>query len=303
MDSGVRERMLGMVEAHFKDEALKRLLTDCIRDKAEETSRWSAITINAHRMLGGNSADLERAAALTELLILALDIVDDLQDQDNATKRWMQWPAAYTLNAVLGMFAAFMAEWEGVGQAGLLSEVGKLLARSVEGQQRDVGDAVLTEADYVAMVRKKSGSLIRLACRIGAALVPDLNRETLARLDDMAECIGMVAQIGNDVKDVLRYDLKNDLLQKKRTLPILFMLVDSESEFPPLGQFYAGDMPVEEFLSLKTACMQYIRDSGCIEYARVIQRLYIDKAKELLETLPTVSPWKEKFQACTIGVG
>jgi len=301
LNSSVLEQMLGFVDTHFVDEELKEMLKTFIQEKAGENSRWSNITIYAHFMLGGNSPSIERVAALTEMMILSLDIVDDLQDQDNFAKPWMTCPPAYALNAVLSMFAVFMAELGEFGHPRMQREVGKLLARSIGGQHKDVSQAVVTEADYMDMVQRKSGSLIRLACFMGYSLIDGLDQETTARMDELADCIGAIAQIGNDVKDLLRYDVKNDLLQKKRTLPIIFLLEDSEAEFPPIGQFYEGLITAEQFLQVKQACMQYIRDSGCIEYANAITILITDQAEQLFQSLPGVAPWRDKFKEITLG--
>ncbi|MFC5401635.1 polyprenyl synthetase family protein [Cohnella soli] len=301
MDQAFLSQMLDMADRHFQSRDMKDLMRECINEKAKEQFKWASMTTYVHGMLGGESPAIERAAALTELLMLALDIVDDVQDQDNASMIWMQRPQAYALNAVLSFIAVAMSEWREIGNADMLGEIGQLLARSIEGQQKDVSGAVVTEADYVEMVRQKSGALIRLAFRMGYSLVDGLERETTQRIDEMAECVGMIAQIGNDVNDVIRYDVKNDLLQKKRTLPILFMLVDSHEEFPPISQYYEGKISEEEFLRSKSECMQYIRDSGCIEYSQVIQRLYTERAEELLQLIPAVSPWKEKLKELTLG--
>ncbi|MCD9024162.1 polyprenyl synthetase family protein [Cohnella silvisoli] len=301
MNRGVLEDMLHRVDKHFQDEELKKMLKECIQEKTDENSRWSSMTIYTHYMLGGTSPFIERIAALTEMIILSLDIVDDLQDQDNFSKPWMKCPQSHALNAVLSMLAIFMAEIGEVGHSRIPNEIGKLLARSVEGQHKDVSQSVNTEADYFDMVQSKSGSLIRLACFMGYSLIDGLDRETADRINELADCIGVIAQIGNDVNDLLRYDVKNDLLQKKRTLPIIFLLADSNEEFPPIEQFYVGQMNADEFLQMKTECMQYIQDSGCIEYSKVIQILYTNKAEELFQAIPAVSPWKEKFKEITFG--
>jgi len=301
MNPDVIREMRRMVDDHFQSEDLKGLLHAFIEDKSAENSLWSSITLSTHYMLGGSSPCIESAAALTELVILALDIVDDLQDQDNVSKPWMKCPQAYTLNAVLSLHAILLTELGRIGLSRLTGDMGRLLVQTIEGQQMDVSQSVVSEADYIAMVRQKSGSLMRLACCMGYSLIDDLDRETVDRMNDLAECIGIMAQIANDVNDVLRYDVKNDLLLKKRTLPILFMLVDSKDEFPPIGQYYEGLISADEFLRHKQACMAYIRDSGCIEYSQVIRTLYADKAEELLQSVPAVSPWRERFKEITFG--
>lgn len=294
-------QMLSVAEELFQESDLKTMLQTFIREKAEESTIWSALTRNTHLMLEGNSPDLDRAAALTEMVMLLLDIVDDLQDRDNTEKSWMNVPEAEVLNAILAFHAMLLVELPKFGSVELPNRIGRLLAQAIRGQHVDVKQAVLTEEDYIAMVRHKSGSLMQLACMMGYALVDGLPQETIDLMDELAECVGVMAQISNDVRDVQRWDVKNDLMFKKRTLPILYMLEDSREEFPALTLYYEGDITLEQFLQEKIACMRYIRDCGCIEYSLVIRKLFADRAKELLNAIPGISPWKERFEEIAIG--
>jgi competence protein ComQ len=45
--------------------------------------------------------------------------------------------------------------------------------------------------------------------------------------------------------------------------------------------------------------LQYIQDSGCIEYAKVVQTLCVQKADEIFGTIEALSPWKEKLREIT----
>ncbi|MBB6690961.1 polyprenyl synthetase family protein [Cohnella xylanilytica] len=294
METGVRLELHRMLDRYALDEGLNRLLKEFVREKENENLVWSDLTRYVHFMLGGNSPLIDRAAAVTELVILLLDIVDDLQDQDNKEKPWMTGDPAVTLNALLALFAAAIGELGG-GDPSASSRIGELLANSIHGQQADITRAVRTEEDYFAMVERKSGSLLQFACFMGYSLVPLTDAGVRAAIDELAACVGIVAQIDNDVRDVQRYDRKNDLLQKKRTLPILFLLEDSREECPELDLFYEGAISEEEFLRSKVEVLEYVRDSGCIEYCQVIQSLYIDRAEELYRSIPAVSPWAERF--------
>ncbi|WP_409342655.1 polyprenyl synthetase family protein [Paenibacillus sp. MBLB4367] len=294
-----------LVDDYVQAEAFRELLKSFIADKAEEQSIWSDITLLAHYMLGGDGQDIDRRSALTEIIVLALDIADDLQDEDNEAKPWMRCPRELALNALLAFNAMASAELGRLQASGteagrVVSEVSRMVMRAVNGQYKDLSGAVLTEEDYEAAVREKSGSLVRLACYLGYAGLP-VQESAETQLNDLADCIGMVAQIENDVKDVQRYDLKNDLLQRKRTLPVLFLLEEPAEEFPFIHRYYAGEMTKEQFLLHKQDCLAYIRDSGCLEYSRVIQSLYADKAEQLLGAISAVSPWKERFAGLTLG--
>jgi competence protein ComQ len=306
MERDVLQEMHRVVEEYCAEPGLRELLTSFVQDKYEEKSTWSDITRSVHGMLGGTSPHITRAAALTEIVLLTLDIIDDLQDQDNMTKPWMNSPQPYTLNAILALMVAFIGEISGCLRSGSggspspLKEMSQMLAAAVDGQQRDINGSIQTEQDYITMVQQKSGSLIRFAVYMGYSLVEDLDPEVARQLDEAAYGIGIIAQIGNDLNDLLRYDVKNDLLHKKRTLPILFLLVDSHEEFPALTQYYEGTLSREEFLLKKLECLDYVRGSGCIEYSRVIQALYKERVETLLAAVPD-SDWKARFVGVTVG--
>lgn len=284
-----------MLDQYVPEENLHRLIQTFIEDKKNENSAWAGLTRCVHYMLGGTSLAIERAAAITELFILLLDIVDDLQDRDQPDKPWMKSDPAVTLNALLALSAAVIGEIGRLVPGSLAAEVGALLACSVHGQQTDIAGDVRTEEDYLEMVERKSGSLLQFACLMGYSLVDGVTEQTRNALNELACCAGIVAQIENDMNDVLRFDLKNDLLQKKRTLPILYVLEDAAEECPELAGYYDGNLNLEDILPRKMDILAYIRDSGCLEYCRVIQTLYVDKARELYRTLPAKEPWGDRF--------
>ncbi|GAB2677141.1 polyprenyl synthetase family protein [Paenibacillus thermoaerophilus] len=295
--SPVYKEMRDIIDGTVGNVQLRELLDACIRHKENERSRWGAITEAAHELAGGRSPKIGRAAALTELALLALDIVDDLQDQDNGGAPWMSCPSSHAMNAALALLALFQKETADHPRgAEAISRLGSLLLRSIDGQQADLNGSVETEADYIEMVRRKSGSLLKLACFMGYSLADGIEPETAERIDELAENFGIAAQIGNDLNDVLRYDVKSDFLHRKRTLPILFLLEDSAAEFPPLRQYYDGELTQEQFLSRKLDCLQYILDSGCVQYCRIVQSYYMDRAEALLAAIPRDESSKERLR-------
>ncbi|PYI53863.1 polyprenyl synthetase family protein [Paenibacillus flagellatus] len=306
MQAEVLREMESTIDRLCPVPAFNALLKQFARDKAAETSRWGETTRLVHAMLGGASPQIGRLAALTELLVLALDIADDLQDADNAEKSWMQAPPELSLNAVMGLLMGAVAELgrlqaehpgEPMPNPG---EVGQIVLNAVNGQYRDLTNDIETEQDYIAVVQQKSCMLLKLAYYMGyGALPPD---EAIAeRLDELAGYLGVVSQLSNDLRDVLRYDVKNDLLHKKRTLPVLFLLGGDADEFPVIRRYYDGEIDRNEFLSHKQACVDYIRESGCIEYTEVIKTLFLDKAAETLDALPADAERKERFRELVIG--
>ncbi|HEX7057908.1 MAG TPA: class 1 isoprenoid biosynthesis enzyme [Bacilli bacterium] len=306
MQEIIMKEALRVIDEYFRVRELNELMKRALADKQEEKSTWSDIVLCSHYMFGGNSPDIHRVAANLELLILALDILDDLQDEDNVAKPWMVVPRATALNVVIGfIFAAFadlgqtIAHHNG-GEIAFFAIIGRLVTRSINGQQIDLNNAINSEQEYLAMVHEKSGSLFRLACTIGYTLAHLQGRDTIERIDTVAEYAGVMAQLNNDMRDVLRFDLKNDLLHKKKTLTTLFLLQHSEEDYPLFKQFYEGIATKEQFLQAKADILEFIQNSGAIEYTKVIQTLYCNRASEAFAGLPGDEYWKGKFREIAI---
>lgn len=303
MNTGIWKEMQRIVDEYVWEADLRELLQTFVREKELENSIWWKKTTYTHWMLGGTSPHINRLAAATELILLALDIVDDLQDQDNTVKPWMTCPREYALNGILAFLMGFVGQLDqlqGNRTTGAAAEASRIIARSINGQQRDLNGRIQTADDYLIMVQDKSGSLVRLACFMGYASVP-CAEDTIRQMNDLADCIGLIHQIQNDLNDLLRYDVKNDLFAKKRTLPILYLLEDSEPAAAIVKDFYDGSINREEFIRHKRECLSYIQESGCIEYAKVVQSLCVQKADELHEQIPARSPWKERFREMAYG--
>ncbi|MDD9271413.1 polyprenyl synthetase family protein [Paenibacillus sp. GCM10023248] len=293
--------MIRLVDEYIDVMSLNELLKSFIADKAEENGAWAKVTLCTHYMLGGNSPQIDRYAALAELANLILDIVDDLQDQDQEDKPWMRVSQAEALNAVLALLMGFFGEMGHLQvKPERLVEVTRAIGRSINGQHKDVVNAADSADDYMKMTQEKSGSLFRLACLMGHMTL-ECPQDTVSQLNDLADCIGLIHQIQNDMRDLLRYDKKNDLYAKKRTLPILYLLQVEDETFRSFQDYYDGRITVHELLHDEEAFVRLIQNSGCLEYGQVVQSVCVQKAQELYEGLAAVSPWKERFREVTFG--
>ncbi|MBP1993265.1 polyprenyl synthetase family protein [Paenibacillus eucommiae] len=306
----MRKDMDHIIDAYYTMPALNTMLKSFITAKLEEKTIWSQLTLLSHFMLGGDNPCIHKLAAVTELVVLGLDILDDLQDQDNPDLPWMKEPQELVLNAMTALLMASSAELGALNkqypelplpEAG---ELGRLISCAINGQHMDLLLTVETEDEYVEMVQQKSCILIRIAFYLGMAAIPNhyLTDEKRDQIYLLADYIGLIGQIHNDVSDLQRLDTKNDLFKKKRTLPILYLLSDPEASFVQLRQFFAGEITLEELLKVKQECLAYIGNSGCIEYSEMIGQLQLTRAKELLAQIPAASPWKEQLQDIALNV-
>lgn len=299
MDAKVIEEMNRLIDQYFGASELHVLLNDFVQDKVQEQSIWSEITLCTHFMFGGRSPDIYQRAALVELIILSLDMLDDLQDDDQADKPWMKCGRENTMNAVVGLLMVVLADTEQDEKDSvrlITHTITTSVLRAIYGQHKDLNDAIHSEEDYITMVKEKSGSLVQLACQMGIICLDYFDTNLEKAVAEMASNIGVMAQLDNDIADMMKLDVKNDILVKKRTLPIMFLLSVCEEKFPKLLEYYNGTLSKTEFLKSKTELFTFMVDSGAIEYAKTIQMLYLHKAEKLFETLPAHSPWNQKFK-------
>lgn len=296
------KEMEGVVDSHFHVQELNAMVKTWIRAKMQNESVWGDITRYVHLMLGGGSPHIHRIAAYTELVILALDIIDDLSDQDHHAMPWMQQPQPITLNAAIALLVAVIGEigklkeQNGVEKLPLVSDVNQLLSLAANGQHQDIGVAPIeSEEDYIALIHAKSVPLKMFACYMGYSCVESCEPSTIEQIQELARNLAVVAQIQNDLRDLLGFDIKNDLIHRKRTLPILYLLSECSQRFPIFKDYYEGKIAWGQLLAMKEECMLSIWQSGCVEYSIVIQGLYLNKIEKLFQAIPGDDVWKKSF--------
>jgi geranylgeranyl pyrophosphate synthase len=107
----------------------------------------------------------------------------------------------------------------------------------VGGQAIDLAavDCTLDIAELEDMHIHKTGALIRAAVRLAALAAPELNHDTLHRLDHYAKCVGLAFQIRDDILDIegdvatLGKRQGADLALNKPTYPALLGLDESKN--------------------------------------------------------------------------
>ena len=160
-----------------------------------------------------------------------------------------------------------------------------------KGQQLDIEfeqRKMITEEEYINMIRKKTAVLFRLAAR-GGAIIGDGNQEEINALTDYGFFLGLSFQIWDDYLDVssdeetLGKDIGNDIRNGKKTLIAVHSLQNATGEDKKLfdetlGNRNASDDDIKRVFTL-------FKEMGSIDYARNSALNYNKKAKEALEIL------------------
>jgi geranylgeranyl diphosphate synthase type II len=205
-----------------------------------------ALCIAVCRALGGALEEVLPSAAVLEIYHNAFLIHDDIEDGSltrrgrPALHRTHGVPAA--VNCGDGLLALTLrpllqnTDHLGLGRALSILEIyAAMVTESFEGQTRELqwisdGTWDLGDADYEAMVRRKTCGYSFVAPALVGAAVARATPETTARLVSFLERLGLAFQIQDDVlnleqdRDAYGKELAGDLWEGKRTLMLLHAL-------------------------------------------------------------------------------
>ncbi|WP_232686576.1 polyprenyl synthetase family protein [Halobacterium zhouii] len=160
------------------------------------------LTVLVCEAAGGEAEDALDFAVGVELVHNASLVVDDIIDKSavrrGTSSAWAEYghgPAIVASDGLLGeafdIFSRNPRAVECVTDA--LVELG-------EGEATELVDQPETEAEYMALARRKTGALFRAAAELGA-IAADADGRTVEALGEYAERVGVAFQIRDDVLD------------------------------------------------------------------------------------------------------
>lgn len=257
----------------------------------ETPAKWPAFVLDTAEALGGDPEVAVIAAGLVEFTIAATDIVDDLVDDE-----W-DGPASpeRALNASLAL--SYMAQHCLSDLAARLGAeralvIGKLVAGGVlaacAGEDLDlvletVND--VTEEVAYEMTRRKSGSLVAMACQTGSA-VATTDREIIEGVGILGAHIGVIFQLLNDVAGISpSADRRaSDLRRRKKTLPVAYALRCATDEGHHIVRdWYRPDAAVNDRDEMLLA--ETIRDLGALHLTLVVANVEKRQAEAVIQNL------------------
>ncbi|MYC34503.1 MAG: polyprenyl synthetase family protein [Chloroflexi bacterium] len=193
--------------------------------------------------VSGEHVPAAPAASAVELAYNFVLVHNDVQagriDQtDNRPSIWWVWGPSQAINAGDGLHAlarsALMRLSDGGIPAGTVLEALRSLDQACltlcEGQYMDLtyqDQLMVSESDYLDMIRRKSGALAGCSARIGA-LAAGADDDTASGLSGWGEKLGMALQLRNDINDLWGAQgdgfTANNVLNKKKSLPLIYAL-------------------------------------------------------------------------------
>ncbi|WP_066196148.1 polyprenyl synthetase family protein [Gracilibacillus timonensis] len=280
-----------IIDRGFSEDSMKVLANRYVTYKFAESLEFARIAGIHYDIFRTNQDQQEKVKVLTivELLILAGDIMDDIQDQDaHENVPWSQVEDSYNFNIVVGIILICLQEVSEFGRGQPQADIYQLLLQSINGQQIDLQNELLTEDDYFHMCFLKSGSLIAIACLLGAGHIEESISE---KIKAYANYLGVIFQLRNDVNDMEEGFSKNDLLHKKRTLPILYYLNTDNQAYTVIQDYYLNSSSNQDVSIVHRDLM----NEDALLYCTVVEKVFIRKFHQAVEQLGLSSIQEERL--------
>lgn len=246
------------------------------------------------RLFGPISEASYTAASLVELLHTASLVHDDVVDDANERRGFFSINALWK-NKIAVLVGDYLLS-QGLllsikqQQTRLLEIVSKAVKEMAEGELLQIEKARrldIEESVYYDIIRQKSASLIAAACSAGAAsTAPD--EESVEKIRLFGEKTGMAFQIRDDLFDFGTDDVGKplgiDIKEKKMTLPLIYALSQADRS---TRRRIINIVKNQSHQKEKVAeVIDFVRQSGGLEYASEAMYRFRSEAFDLLESIP-----------------
>jgi geranylgeranyl diphosphate synthase type I len=199
------------------------------------------LVLLACRAAGGDPRQALPLAAGLQLIHDFSLVHDDIQDNSDTRRGrptvWKIWGLAQGINTGDGLFTVAHLAVHRLTEAGVRPEVVLEVLRRFdqavlticEGQFLDLSfeaDLTIGEADYLAMISRKTAALIAAAASLGA-IVGGADAATAAAMFDYGQSLGLAFQIQDDVlgiwgdPELTGKPFAADLYRRKVSLPVI----------------------------------------------------------------------------------
>ncbi|OZI11406.1 hypothetical protein CEW92_11640 [Bacillaceae bacterium SAS-127] len=263
---------------------LRKDISAFSQEKFKENRTPFADSLKLHFYSFSEGTCHDDVTSCLEGLMLSLDMIDDIQDDDNERSLWKKKGLSTSLNTAISLMTISQLHLlESTDRPEIVKTMLTCLSKSIEGQHQDLYGNIKSPEQYIEMIKMKSGSLIAMANMLGAMLADFKDHQIV---EDYSYDLGVVAQINNDIQDVIKFEEKSDWRLKKKTLPIMYLLNPSIKEGEIVRDYYSGKVSFETVLSYKEKIIDLLKTSGALNYTVAQKILYEQRALKKIERLP-----------------
>ncbi|NVK50179.1 MAG: polyprenyl synthetase family protein [Cyclobacteriaceae bacterium] len=235
-----------------------------------------------------------RGAALIELLHTATLVHDDVVDDANYRRGFFSVNALWKnkIAVLVGDYLLSRGLLLSVdnGDFHLLQIVSNAVKEMSEGELLQSYKARKLDVDesiYYEIIRQKTASLIASCCAVGAASV-NADLETVSKMRDFGEKVGMAFQIKDDLFDYGEEEIGKpvgiDIKEKKMTLPLIYAL--RNADWLEKRRIISLIKNKSEDKKAVAKVIDFVKNSGGLEYAKEKMNSFYKEALDLLDEFP-----------------
>lgn len=244
--------------------------------------------------VGTISDQTYRGAALIELLHTATLVHDDVVDDANYRRSFFSLNALWKnkIAVLVGDYLLSRGLLLSVdnGDFELLKIVSEAVREMSEGELLQIEKARkldITEDVYYDIIRQKTASLIASCCGVGACTA-GASPEQVSLMKEFGLKVGMAFQIKDDLFDYGDAEIGKpvgiDIKEKKMTLPLIYAL--QHSSWLEKRRIINIVKNNSEEPSKVAFVIDYVKQSGGLEYAQKRMMEYYHEAIEILNKFP-----------------
>jgi octaprenyl-diphosphate synthase len=243
---------------------------------------------------GGITESTFRGASLIELLHTATLVHDDVVDEANYRRGFFSVNALWKnkIAVLVGDFLLSRGLLLSIENKdfNLLSIVSNAVREMSEGELLQIEKSRkldITEDIYYEIIRQKTASLIASCCAVGASS-SGANDHVVKTMHLFGEKIGMAFQIKDDLFDYGEEEIGKplgiDIKEKKMTLPLIHAL--SKAGWLEKRRIISIVKNESEKPKKVREVIDFVKQSGGIDYAKAVMTKYHQDAMSLLNDFP-----------------
>lgn len=252
------------------------------------------MTLLGARLFSENAEPAVPIAVAAEMIHMATLVHDDVIDRadtrrgrETVSARWGEHTAVLAGDALLARALVILVDRATPQVVRIMSDMIYRMCEGEIAQQNAMFDPNQTEEAYFRRIEKKTALFFAACCQAGG-LIQGASQGEATALWNYGLNIGMAFQIVDDLldmtaaEDVLGKPVGSDLASGVLTLPILYLMAQSEA--PDWVRVSLSEPPIsrEEVQDI----LALVRGNGALDYTESVAASFIAKAKDQLLDLP-----------------
>jgi geranylgeranyl diphosphate synthase, type I len=266
-----------------------------------------ALAFGCAEAAGGSPEDALPAAVAVELIHNASLVHDDIMDGDESRRHrptvWKQYGVAQAIlagDALIGLaFEALTTDAQPEHAGPAAADLARAVRSLAIGQHLDLrleGNTTTTTAQCLALITGKTGSLLAVACRLGARLgcAPP---GWLDAFGEYGNNLGVAFQLVDDLLGiwgdpaVTGKPVGSDLRARKNSAPVVAALAASSAAATKLRDIYRSAAPMSD--RDVTDARTLVEQTGARAWTVEQCRRHIASAFDALDHLPVDAPARD----------